>query len=417
MKIAQIAPIIERVPPKKYGGTERVVHGITEELVRMGHDVTLFASGDSLTSAKLISVSPKCLKEMKSVDPYGGNILTCLNFGLAYKLQNEFDIIHDHIGTLSLATANMATTPVMMTYHGPFTSEVQDIFSVLNKPYVVSISKNQGKSTNPQMNHIGTVYNGLYLDHYPFSNTPENYLLFVGRITLEKGVHLAIEVAQKLNMPLIIAAKLETAYAPDVEYFEEKVKPHLSEKIRWIGEVNEEERNKLMSKALAFVHPITWPEPFGLTLIESMACGAPVVAFKLGSIPEIIIDGKTGFVVETVDQMVESILRIGEINREDCRTHALRTFSARKMAEGYLALYEKILQKQKAKPQSFPTQPKQLVQSMYGMQLPQLVKSSLRASSLSVVGNRTQEYYAQSKSSDFTAVGAKGGSVKLIEEE
>jgi glycosyltransferase involved in cell wall biosynthesis len=417
MKIAQIAPIVYPIPPKKYGGTERVVYGITEELVKMGHDVTLFASGDSVTSAKLVSVTPKCLSDLNSSDPFGSNILSCMHFGLAYKMQEEFDIIHDHMGMLSLPTANLSKTPVVYTYHGPFTPDIQEIYSILNKPFVASISKNQGNSAKLQMNHIGTVYNGLYMDHYPFSEKTEGYLLFVGRITLEKGVHHAIEAAMRLKMPLIIAAKLETTFQPDVDYFEEKVKPYLSETIQWIGEVNEQERNKLMSKAVAFLHPVTWPEPFGLTLIESMACGTPVIGFNLGSIPELIKDGVSGFVVENVDEMVERVKMVSQIDRIGCRNYALTNFSARKMAEGYLALYEKILQKQKPKVQTYPAQPKQLVQSMYGMQLPQLVKSSLRSSNLSEVGNRTQAYYAKSKSSDFSNVGAKGGAVKLIEEE
>ncbi len=344
MKIAQIAPIVERVPPKKYGGTERVVYALTEELVKMGHDVTLFASGDSITSAKLVSVSPKSLRELKVADPYGANIFSWMNFGLGYQVSEEFDIIHDHMGTLSLPTANLSKTPVVMTYHGPFTQEVQDIYSMLNSPYVASISKNQGSVLSNQVNHIGTVHNGLQMDDYPFSDTPGDYLLFVGRITLEKGVHHAINVAKKLGKRLIIAAKLDHAFAPDVEYYETQIKPLLDDdQIRWIGEVEEKERNELMKGALAFLHPVTWPEPFGLTLIESMACGTPVVAFGLGSIPEVIADGKSGFVVETEEQMVEAVKNISLINRKECREYAISHFGGRKMAESYLAVYEKIL--------------------------------------------------------------------------
>jgi glycosyltransferase involved in cell wall biosynthesis len=345
MRIAQIAPIIERVPPKKYGGSERVINVLTEGLVKRGHDVTLFASGDSLTSAKLISVIPKSLKETNHIDPYGANAQTALHTGLAYKMQDKFDIIHDHIGVVTLPMANLAKTPVVSTMHGPFTPELKELYSSLTNPYVVTISDAQYKIDQgpTKFNHIGTVYNGLNMDNYPFSETSDGYLLFVGRITHDKGVHTAIKVAQQLNLPLIIAAKLETAFQPDLEYFETKIKPHLSDKIRWIGEVTEKQRNQLMSKALCFLHPIYWPEPFGLTIIESMACGAPVVAFGLGSIPELIVDGKSGFIIQTTSQMIQAVKNIDKINRSKTRQHALANFSGDRMVEGYLDVYNKIL--------------------------------------------------------------------------
>jgi glycosyltransferase involved in cell wall biosynthesis len=342
MRIAQIAPIVESVPPKKYGGTERVVHALTEQLVKLGHDVTLFASGDSQTSAKLVSIYPKSLKEANLKDPYGANIFSVLNVGQAYDLQNSFDIIHDHNGYTSLAAANIAKAPVVMTYHGPITPEVKYIHEVLNKPFLVSISRSQSKPF-PTLNWAGTVYNGLEMKDYPFSAQNEGYLLFVGRISREKGVHNAIEVAKRLNLPLIIAAKLENKYKPDMDYFRKFVKPHLSDKIKWVGEVDEQQRNKFMSNALAFLHPITWAEPFGLTLIESMACGCPVVAFGLGSIPEVIENEKTGFVVNTIDEMVQAVQKVAQINRRYCREYALKNFSARNMTEGYLKIYEKVI--------------------------------------------------------------------------
>jgi len=339
MKIAQIAPMIERVPPKKYGGTERVVHALTEELVRRGHKVTLFASGDSITSAKLVSIYPRGLREACLKNTYGLNIYSLLNVGLAYQRQKEFDIIHDHTGPLGLTLANVAATPVVLTLHGPLLTENRIIFQTFKKPPLVTISKNQAKRV-PNINLIGTVYNGLQMEHFPFSAQPDDYLLFVGRISMEKGTHHAIEAACALNMPLIIAAKLEQY---DLPYFREYVGPRLSETIRWIGEVDETERNKLMEKALCFLHPVTWPEPFGLTLIEAMACGCPVVAFNKGSIPEIIAHGKSGFVVSDTDEMIEAISRIKIIKREDCRRHSLENFNAKKMADGYEKIYRKIL--------------------------------------------------------------------------
>ncbi len=342
MRIAQIAPIVERIPPKKYGGTERVIYTLIEELVKLGHDVTLFASGDSVTSAKLVSAYPESLREAGVKDLYGMNPWTILNIGKAYSMQGQFDIIHDHTGYFSLPAANLSKTPVVYTYHGPFKTAEKKIFEELNRPYIVTISNSQGK-TAPNLNFAGTVYNGLNMQHYPFSDKNDGYLLFVGRISLEKGVHFAIEAAQTLNMPLIIAAKLETNYPPDVEYFKEYIEPRLSGRIRWIGEVSEEERNQLMSKALAFLHPVTWREPFGLTLIEAAACGAPVVAFNRGSIPEIILNGKTGFVVEDVEEMAEAVLNIGSIDRAFCRKFALENFNGAKMAREYEQVYKKII--------------------------------------------------------------------------
>lgn len=339
MRIAQIAPIIERVPPKRYGGTERVVYALTEELVKRGHEVTLFASGDSITSAKLRSVYPKSLREAKLKDIYGTNIWNMMNIGLAYQEQEQFDIIHDHNSYISVSTANMARTPVLMTMHGPFTPDVRKIFQLLRNPYLATISKAQSYPA-PGLNYAGSVYNGLDMAHYPFSDMHENYLLFVGRISIEKGVHLAIETAQQLNLPLIIAAKLEDVDKP---YFYQYVEPRLSEQIKWIGEVDEQQRNELMSHALCFLHPVTWREPFGLTLIEAMACGCPVVAINKGAIPEIIENGKTGFVVDDIEAMLDAVSNIDTINRNYCREYALKNFSAKKMADGYEELYKKIV--------------------------------------------------------------------------
>jgi glycosyltransferase involved in cell wall biosynthesis len=339
MRIAQLAPLVERVPPKRYGGTERVVSALTEELVARGHEVTLFASGDSQTSAKLESVFRRSLREAKVKDLYGANYWTLLNVGLCYELQDEFDIIHDHLAPLSLPAANLATTPVVVTMHGDFNAENRKLFQTLRGPNIVSISQAQ-IFTAPNINHLGTVYNGLPLEAYPFGNEPENYLLYVGRISLEKGVHLAIEVAQQLDMRLVIAAKLDPVDRP---YFREYVEPYLSERIEWVGEVGEDEKTKLMSKAKAFLHPVTWREPFGLTLIEAMACGCPVVAMNKGSIPEIIKTGATGYVVEDVESMIEAVEGIGAIDRAACRAHVLENFSVKKMTDGYEALYKKLL--------------------------------------------------------------------------
>ena len=345
LRIAQLANIAERVPPQKYGGTERVVYALTEELVKRGHEVTLFASGDSITSAKLISIYPKSLRYSKVLDnTYSANILTLLNIGYAYQRQDQFDIIHDHNGYLSLPTANLAKTPVVMSVHGYFGVNERRIFENLKKPYLVSISKAQA-TTASKLKFLGNVYHGLEMKHFPFSKKPGKYLLFTGRISMEKGVHFAIEVAQYLDIPLIIAAKLDSAVdAPhDVSYFKQFVEPKLSDQIKWVGEVNETERNKLMSEAMCSLHPVTWPEPFGLTLIESMACGTPVVAFNLGSIPEVIENGKSGYIVEDVSSMIEAVVNIPKIDREYCRKYVLNKFSVKNMVDGYEKIYNKIL--------------------------------------------------------------------------
>jgi glycosyltransferase involved in cell wall biosynthesis len=339
MKIAQLAPIVERVPPKTYGGTERVVHALTEELVKRGHEVTLFASGDSISSAKVESVYPRSLREAKLPDLYGANPWTMLNVGMAYELQDEFDIIHDHLMPLSLPTANIASVPVVGTMHGAFNATNRRLFQSLRNPHIVSISQAQVFSA-PNINHAATIYNGLPMEHYPFSDAHEGYLLYVGRLSLEKGVHHAIEVAEQLDIPLILAAKLDPI---DIPYFKAYIEPRLSSRVQWVGEVDEEERNKLMSRAKCFLHPVTWREPFGLTLIEAAATGCPVVAFNRGSIPEIIKTGVTGYVVEDIDSMIDAVGNIDTISRPACREHVLTNFSAKKMADNYEELYKRLV--------------------------------------------------------------------------
>lgn len=339
MRIAQIAPLAERVPPKKYGGTERVVYALTEELVRRGHDVTLFASGDSITSGNLEAVYPRSLREARLKDIYGANTWSLLNFGSAYARQDDFDIIHDHMLPLTLPTAHIARTPVVGTMHAHFSSENRRLFQALKNPWIVTISESQMYPV-PNLNHAGTVYNGLNMEHYPFSAEHDDYLLYVGRFSIEKGVHFAVQTALELDQRLILAAKLEKSSEP---YFREYIEPYLSDRIQWVGEVDEEERNKLMSRAKCFLHPVIWREPFGLTLIEAMACGCPVIAFNRGSIPELVRTGVTGYVVQDTVAMVDAVDNIHAIDRAACREHALENFNVARMTDGYEAVYQKIL--------------------------------------------------------------------------
>lgn len=340
MRIAQIAPIVESVPPKKYGGTERVISVLTEELVRRGHDVTLFATGDSRTSARLVSTYPYALRQDFPEPSIQRSIWGHRHVATAYAMQEQFDIIHDHTSWLSAGMANMSTKPVVMTLHNALTPEVIALLRLADKPYLVSISESQRKKAL-DLNYIATINNGLPMRHYPFSTSHDGYLLFVGRFCEEKGPHFAIEVAKRLNLPLILAAKLEEGASR--MYFEKYIKPHLSDTIRWVGEVDENQRNILFSRALCSLHPVTWPEPFGLTLIESMACGTPVIAFNQGAIPEVIQQGRTGYIVNDVDEMTDFVKRISTINRRECRTYALKNFSVDLMVESYELVYEAIL--------------------------------------------------------------------------
>lgn len=357
MKIAQIAPIIETIPPEKYGGTERVISTLTEELVKRGHEVTLFASGDSRTSAKLFSVFHTALRKANIENTYGHNIWSLLNVGIAYQMQEQFDIIHDHNSQnnpVSLPLANLSKVPVIMTLHGPLINGYNKAFEFYKKPHLVTISKKQAEAS-PNLNYIGNVYHGLEMKKYPFSENTDGYLLFVGRIQItkgveEKGLHHAIDIAESTNMPLIIAATMGDESRENYMYFRKKIKPRLTDKIKWIGEVDEITRNKLMSRAFALIHSINFPEPFGLSLIEAMACGCPVIAFDKGSIPEIIQNGKTGFVVRDSEEAIKKIKSIQSIDRYYCRSYALSDFSAERMAKDYENIYFHLLKKKSLQP-------------------------------------------------------------------
>ena len=336
-----IASPIERIPPKLYGGTERVISALTEELVYLGHDVTLFASADSQTSAKLVATFQKPLREaypssrevMKRIQE------TLLHLGNAYAKQDQFDIIHDHTSYFGLSYAQSSRTPVVSTIHGCLSAESISLYEKFSKPYLVTISQSQQYPAQ-NLNYIATVYNGLAMHHYPFSFTHKGYLLAVGRMCEEKGIHNAITIAEKTHLPLLIAAKLEER---NMEYFQKYIKPRLTKKIRWIGEVNERERNELMKNALCFLHPLEWDEPFGLTIIESMSCGTPVITFDKGSMREIIQDTKTGFIAKDIDDAVSCLRKIDTIDRQYCRSYSLKNFNSKKMAREYESIYTSII--------------------------------------------------------------------------
>lgn len=340
MRIAQVAPLWERVPPPAYGGIELVVGLLCDELVRRGHEVTLFASGDSISLAKLEFVHPRALRLDSSVKECG--IYEMLQLSNVYDRADEFDIIHSHMGCAALPYARLVKTPTVHTLHGIFTPDNEKMFMHARTQPFVSISDAQ-REPRLGLNCVSTVYNGIDVERYKFYPQPENppYLAFLGRLSPEKGPHLAIEIAKRSGWHLKLAGKVDPV---DVEYFEQQIKPHIDGKqIEYLGEANHDQKTFLMGNAVATLFPITWREPFGLVMIESMAVGAPVIAMKLGSTPEVIDQGKTGFLCESVEECIAALDKIYEIDRRACREYVQAKFSAQKMTEGYEAVYQQIL--------------------------------------------------------------------------
>ena len=340
MRIAQIAPLWERVPPPAYGGIELVVGLLTDELVTRGHDVTLFASGDSLTLAKLESVHPRALRLDPQVKEYG--IYEMLNLSQIYERSNEFDIIHSHIGCAALPCAPLVTTPTIHTLHGVFTPDNEKLFTHARHQNFVSISQSQ-REPRLNLNYVATVYNGIDVNRFDFYPKADYspYLAFLGRMSPEKGPHLAIEIAQRSGFPLKMAGKIDPI---DVEYFETQIKPHIDQKqIQFLGEANHSQKNILMGKALATLFPITWREPFGLVMIESMATGTPVIAMNLGAAPEIISHEKSGFLCNTVKDCLDAIKQVSHLSRFECREYVLMNFTAERLTDGYEAVYKQVL--------------------------------------------------------------------------
>lgn len=340
MRIAQIAPLWERVPPPTYGGTELVVSLLTEELVRRGHEVTLFASGDSITQAQLESVHPQALRLDPSVREAA--IYEMLQLSQVYERAKEFDIIHSHMGCAALPYANLVKTPTVHTLHGIFTPDNEKMFVHSRKQPFVSISDSQ-REPRLGLNCVATVYNGVDPNTYTFYPQPSDppYLAFLGRLSPEKGTHHAIDIAKRTGSVLKMAGKID---AVDVEYYEEQIKPHIDgEQIQYLGEANHVQKNILLGNAVATLFPITWREPFGLVMIESMISGTPVIAMELGSTSEVIAHEKTGFLCHSIDECVAALGRIHDIDRRVCRQHVEDNFSVKRMADGYIAVYQQIM--------------------------------------------------------------------------
>ncbi|MCF6158490.1 MAG: glycosyltransferase family 4 protein [wastewater metagenome] len=339
MKIAQVAPLVERVPPEMYGGTERVVFYLTEELVKRGHEVTLFASGDSITSAKLVSVHEKALRLDHGIEnfyPYH-----IFEMGLVYERAKEFDIIHSHNDYLTFPFIRLVSTPTVLTLHGRLNiPDIQKVYKHYRDCNFISISNAQ-REFIPELNWTDTVYNGCPIEKFPFQQEPGDYLVFVGRISPEKGPVQAIEIAKRAGMKLVMVAKVDPY---DKAYYEEKVKPLITPPfIEYVGEKGEEERNEIMKKAKALILPLDWPEPFGLVVIESLACGTPVITKNRGSMPEIMRHGKTGFICETLDEMVDAVQKIESIDRMACRRYVEENFTISHMVDRYEKAYNRLI--------------------------------------------------------------------------
>ncbi|MDX2097802.1 MAG: glycosyltransferase family 4 protein [Leptolyngbyaceae cyanobacterium bins.59] len=340
MRIAQVAPLWERVPPPAYGGIELVVGLLTDELVRRGHEVTLFASGDSITLAKLESVYPRALRLDPSVKEYG--IYEMLQLSQVYERSHEFDIIHSHMGCTALPYSRLVKTPTVHTLHGIFTPDNEKLFTYAKSQPYVSISNTQ-REPRLGLNCVATVYNGIDVDSHQFYPKPDEspYLAFLGRMSPEKGPHLAIQIAKASGWRLKMAGKVD---AVDIAYFENEVKPYIDgTQIEFLGEADHTMKNALMGNAVATLFPITWREPFGLVMVESMAAGTPVIAMRLGSTPEVVAPGISGFLCDTVEECVAAIPQAAELDRHACRQYVIDKFSAQCMTEGYEAVYRQIL--------------------------------------------------------------------------
>jgi glycosyltransferase involved in cell wall biosynthesis len=339
MRIAQVSPLHEAVPPKLYGGTERVVSYLTEELLALGHDVTLFASGDSITGARLIPMVPRALRLDPAIrDPIAPHVVMMERIR---RMADEFDFIHFHTDYFSFSLFSRQRTPTLTTLHGRLDlPELQAVYDTFGTVPVASISTAQRRPL-PQANFVGTVLHGMPENLLSPQPVTPSYLAFLGRIAPEKRPDIAINIARRCGLPLKIAAKIDKA---DQEYFDQVIKPMLAGGgVEMIGEINERQKPGFLSGAIALLMPIDWPEPFGLVMIEAMACGTPVIATNRGSVPEVIDDGISGFIVEDETSAVAAVERVNQLNRNRVRAQFEARFTARRMAEDYLAIYRSLM--------------------------------------------------------------------------
>ena len=346
LRIAQVAPLYESVPPKSYGGTERVVAYLTEELVRRGHQVTLFASGDSTAKAKIQSTYPAALRAAGL--PHLGASLQMPALSEVFDRSDRFDIIHCHIDYWSFPFGRLVATPTVTTLHGRLDiEELHGIYRYYSDAPVVSISDAQ-RAPLPELNWLDTVYHGLPKEQLRFNPRPGKYLAFLGRIAPEKRPDLAIEIAHRAGIPLKLAAKIDVV---DRDYFESTIRPRIdSHNVEFIGEIGESEKSQFLGDALALLFPIDWPEPFGLVMIEALACGTPVIARPRGSVPEILNHGVTGFVSSSLNDLVHAVRRVSDIPRGKCREVFETRFTADAMAANYERIYYQLISADRGRP-------------------------------------------------------------------
>ncbi len=354
LKIAQIAPLWENIPPDKYGGTERVIYYLTEGLVKLGHKITLFACGKAQTSAKLVSVYPNPL--YRDNIPWTNITYPLLNITQAFDLEKEFDIIHMHLNKssdyLALPLAKPIKNKVVFTLHFPYPASQNrfDRHLVLQKYKdlnYISISNSQRKG-GENLNWLGTVYNGVDVNFYTFNQKPKNYFLWLGKFNPDKGTKEAIIAAKKAKVKLLVAGVIDKLEKEDFLYYKKEIEPLIdNNQIIFVGEVNDQKKNELYGNAIALLNPIKWNEPFGLVMAEAMACGTPVIAFKNGAATEIITDEETGFLVNNIEEMANKIHKITKINRQKCRKRVETMFSIEKMVDGYCKIYQQLYDKRK----------------------------------------------------------------------
>jgi glycosyltransferase involved in cell wall biosynthesis len=340
MQIAMLAPIAWRTPPRHYGPWESVASLLAECLVMRGHDVTLFATADSLTGGKLHAVCPQGYEENRELIP---KVWECLHISELFEHADEFDIIHNHFDFLPLTYTGLTKTPVVTTIHGFSSPGILPVYKKYNgKVFYVSISE---ADRSPDLDYIKTIHHGIDVKQFDFQPVPDDTLLFFGRIHNDKGTRQAIEIAKACRKKLMLAGIIQ-----DQGYYDQHVAPHVdNDKVVYVGNVGPDARNRLLGRACALLHPIQFNEPFGLSVIESMACGAPVIAFNRGSMPELIENGKNGFLVNSADEAVEAVAHIQEIDRLTCRSHVEQYFTVDRMIDEYIKVYETILDSERRK--------------------------------------------------------------------
>lgn len=334
MKIAVLSPVAWQTPPKHYGPWEQVASNVAEGLVDLGMEVTLFATGDSITKGTLDAVIPVGYEEDRNVD---AKVVECLHISNLMEKASGFDLIHNHFDFLPLTYSGLISTPMVTTIHGFSSTRIVPVYQKYNNiGHYISISD---ADRNPALKYLATVYNGLRTEDFNFKEISQDYLLFLGRIHPHKGTAIAIEIARKARKRLIIAGIIQ-----DQHYFDEQVKPFLNDQIEFIGSADAVKRNELLGNAAALLHPILFEEPFGLVVAEAMMCGTPVIAFNKGAMPELIENGRTGFLVNTADEAAEAVKQLPGIDRQYCRNHAQANFSREKMVSSYVECYKKILE-------------------------------------------------------------------------